>query len=69
MAVFAMGAAGLVIGLSLMALFVVEDLGRASLVFPTLMGALGGGTDVPLSAVRHPMLDLEASEVQEAGAF
>ena len=26
-------------------------------------------TEVPLSAVRHPMLDLEASDVQEAGAF
>ena len=26
-------------------------------------------TDVPLSAVRRPMLDLEPSEVPEAGAF
>ena len=39
MAVFAMGAAGLVIGLALMTLFVLEDLGRASLVFPTLRGS------------------------------
>ena len=44
MASFAIGAVGVVVGLVLATLFVFEDLGRASLVIPTLMGVFGGGT-------------------------
>lgn len=44
MAVITMGAAGLALGLALTSLFVFEELGRASLVLPVLMAALGGGT-------------------------
>jgi hypothetical protein len=43
MALFTIGAVGLILGLSLVTLFVFEDLGRASLVIPGLMAATGGG--------------------------
>ncbi|MFV1987890.1 MAG: hypothetical protein ACC682_11465 [Gemmatimonadota bacterium] len=43
MALFTVGIAGLVFGLSLITLFVFEELGRAALVIPVLMAAAGGG--------------------------
>ena len=47
------GAAGVVLGLALLTLFIFEDLGRASLVIPALMAAFGGGTVVS-SMLRLP---------------
>ena len=44
MPLLTIGAAGLALGLSLLTLFVFEDLGRASLVLPVLMAVTGGGT-------------------------
>jgi len=43
MALNTIGAAGLTLGLSLVTLFVLEDLGRAALVIPMLMAVIGGG--------------------------
>jgi hypothetical protein len=58
------GAAGLVLGLALIALFVFEELGRASLVIPVLMAWAGAGI-VVASMLRLPRWAHEREEQME----
>jgi len=64
MALITMGTLGLVIGLSLVTLFVFEELGRAALVLPVLMAAVGGGTLVA-NAIRLPRWARKREEQME----